>query len=65
MAKGKKKGIGPPTAPSAEEYRRWQAESMVEKAIKDTPEYRKAVNAAMRQLKQAEQTARATLRRRK
>jgi len=63
MAKWKRKDDALPAAPDAEDRRRWQAESMVENAIKDTPQYRKAIKATTAQLKQVEQHARAALRR--
>lgn len=63
MAKHKRTSKVDVTAtPDAEEQRRWQAESVVRDAMKKTPEFKRAVRATMRDLKQAETTAKQIVR---
>lgn len=46
----KKRQSDSPMMPSAEERRRWQAESAVSDAFKRTGTYKKAVNATMKDI---------------
>ena len=45
------------TGPSKEQQLRWQAEDIVRQSIQNTPSYKKAVNATVKQLKTVQKQA--------
>lgn len=47
--------------PTAEDRLRWDAESLVNEAVKKTPAYRKAVNQAKTELRQAQRNVAKTI----